>query len=151
MYNVPSLPTVTPSAALMRRLWPRLENYLALAENDPLRTTCAAGAAGDDASAVLCLETWVTERAPPMHAALAVAKEAMWAALPNVDGRGLPFSGSYMHEHDFEGDDWREAQWGDAVYARLLAVKAKYDPDGVFYCHHCVGSEAWDPSGNCRI
>ena len=56
-----------------------------------------------------------------------------------------------MHEHDFEGDDWAQAQWGDAVYARLLAVKAKYDPAGVFYCHHCVGSEAWDATGNCRV
>ena len=40
-------------------------------------------------------------------------------------------------------------QWGAATYASLLAVKHKYDPAGLFVCHHCVGSEEWDPSGNC--
>ena len=28
-------------------------------------------------------------------------------------------------------------------YARLLAVKDKYDPDGLFFVHHGVGSERW--------
>ena len=40
-------------------------------------------------------------------------------------------------------------QWGAATYASLLDVKHKYDPAGLFVCHHCVGSEEWDPSGNC--
>jgi hypothetical protein len=25
----------------------------------------------------------------------------------------------------------------------LLDIKQKYDPDGVFWCKKCVGSEAW--------
>jgi len=150
MYNVPSLPSVPPSAALLRRLWPRLQQYLALAPGDPLAAECGAGAAGDDAAAARCLAQWAAERAPPMAAALAAARAAMWAALPNVDAEGVPLSGSYMHEYDYEGADWARDQWGDEVYARLRAVKAKWDPAGLFYCHHCVGSEDWTDDGNCR-
>ena len=38
-------------------------------------------------------------------------------------------------------------------YRRLLQVKLKYDPSGIFYCPTCVGSEQWTtlPNGNlCR-
>ena len=41
------------------------------------------------------------------------------------------------------------SQFG-ASYARLLELKTKYDPHGLFYGHHAVGSELWDASGNCR-
>jgi len=29
----------------------------------------------------------------------------------------------------------------------LQAVKAKYDPDGLFFVHHGVGSEDWSEDG----
>jgi hypothetical protein len=29
--------------------------------------------------------------------------------------------------------------WGEENYADLLEVKARWDPEGVFWCHHCVG------------
>ena len=37
-------------------------------------------------------------------------------------------------------------------YAALLSVKDKYDPHGLFVCHHCVGSERWTKESdlNCR-
>ena len=35
--------------------------------------------------------------------------------------------------------------------ASFLRIKQKYDPGGLFYCHHCVGSEAWSPDGMCRV
>ena len=37
-------------------------------------------------------------------------------------------------------------------YQRLLAVKNAYDPNGLFVCHHCVGSERWtvESSLNCE-
>jgi FAD/FMN-containing dehydrogenase len=51
-----------------------------------------------------------------------------------------PGAGSYVNETDYFEPDWQHAFWGDN-YPRLLSIKRKYDPDGLFVCHHCVGSE----------
>ena len=29
-----------------------------------------------------------------------------------------------------------------------MEVKAKWDPKGIFWCKHCVGSELWDAVGD---
>jgi len=52
--------------------------------------------------------------------------------------QGAPEGGAYWGESDVLEPDWAAAFWGPAVYARLQAVKAAYDPAGVFTCHHCV-------------
>jgi FAD/FMN-containing dehydrogenase len=57
-----------------------------------------------------------------------------------------PQSGSYISESDFFRSDWREAFWG-SNYARLKAIKDRYDPDGFLFVHHGVGSEDWSPDG----
>ncbi|MEM5310501.1 FAD-binding oxidoreductase [Paraburkholderia sp. JHI869] len=57
-----------------------------------------------------------------------------------------PQSGSYVSETDFFRGDWREAFWG-VNYARLKAIKDRYDPAGLFFVHHGVGSEDWSPDG----
>jgi hypothetical protein len=54
--------------------------------------------------------------------------------------RVTPGSGTYVNEADYFEPDWQRSFWG-ASYQRLLAVKQKYDPEGLFSCHHCVGSE----------
>ena len=46
--------------------------------------------------------------------------------------------------------DWQEAFWG-ANYARLLAVKERYDPEGLFFVHHGAGSERWSADGFTRL
>ena len=64
--------------------------------------------------------------------------------------RLLPNVGSYVAESDFFDEAWRQSFWGPN-YARLLAVKDNYDPDGLFFVHHGVGSERWSADGFTRL
>ena len=58
----------------------------------------------------------------------------------------VPNAGSYVSESNFFEPNWQQSFWG-TNYARLLAVKAQYDPDGLFFVHHGVGSEGWSADG----
>jgi FAD/FMN-containing dehydrogenase len=60
-----------------------------------------------------------------------------------------PSSGCYFNECDFFQENWQHAQWGDN-YERLAKIKQQYDPDGLFYVHHGVGSETWSADGFTR-
>jgi len=62
----------------------------------------------------------------------------------------VPHAGSYVSESNFFNAAWQEDYWGKN-YARLRAVKDKYDPGGLFFVHHGVGSEEWSPDGFTRI
>ena len=59
-----------------------------------------------------------------------------------------PGAGAYFSE-SYRETDWKGTFWGTANYERLLKVKQRVDPTGFFYCIQCVGSDAWDASGNC--
>jgi FAD/FMN-containing dehydrogenase len=62
----------------------------------------------------------------------------------------VPDFGSYVSESNYFEKQWQRAFWG-ANYGRLFAVKNKYDPDGLFFGHHGVGSEAWSDDGFTRL
>jgi FAD/FMN-containing dehydrogenase len=53
-----------------------------------------------------------------------------------------PGAGSYMSEGDINEPDFQQSFYGEH-YARLLALKKKYDPTGLFYAPTAVGSEEW--------
>ena len=59
-------------------------------------------------------------------------------------------TGAYVAESSFFQADWQRAYWGDN-YPRLLAIKKKVDPGGLFFAHHGVGSEGWSPDGFTRL
>ena len=59
-------------------------------------------------------------------------------------------AGSYVSESDFFERSWQQSFWGPN-YPRLAAVKKKYDPAGLFFVHHGVGSEAWSADGFTRL
>jgi FAD/FMN-containing dehydrogenase len=61
-----------------------------------------------------------------------------------------PDSGAYLSESSYFQKDWQHAYWG-ANYARLQAVKKKYDPEGLFFIHNGVGSEDWSRDGFTRL
>jgi FAD/FMN-containing dehydrogenase len=63
--------------------------------------------------------------------------------------RVAPASGSYLSESNFFNEHWREAYFGEH-YPRLRAIKKKYDPEGLFFVHHGVGSEEWSADGFTR-
>jgi FAD/FMN-containing dehydrogenase len=58
--------------------------------------------------------------------------------------------GAYVSESDFFERDWQQSFWGPN-YPQLLAIKDKYDPDGLFFVHHGVGSERWSDDGFLRL
>ena len=64
--------------------------------------------------------------------------------------RVAPRSGSYLNEGNFFNASWREEFWGNN-YSKLRAIKTKYDPDGLFFVHHGVGSEDWSSDGFTRL
>ena len=61
-----------------------------------------------------------------------------------------PDAGAYFNEADFFEEDWQDTFWGMENYLKLLDIKDKWDPNHLFYCHNCVGSEFWEEGGMCR-
>jgi hypothetical protein len=47
-------------------------------------------------------------------------------------------NGSYFSESSYSMSDWAERYWGATNKGRLGIVKAKYDPEEVFGCRHCI-------------
>jgi hypothetical protein len=51
----------------------------------------------------------------------------------------VPDAGAYVSESDYFQKDWQRAYWG-GNYARLLAAKRRYDPDGLLHGRNTVGT-----------
>jgi FAD/FMN-containing dehydrogenase len=60
-----------------------------------------------------------------------------------------PDSGCYVSESSFFNPAWQREYFG-SNYPKLQAVKKKYDPEGLFFVHHGVGSEEWSADGFTR-
>jgi len=64
--------------------------------------------------------------------------------------RVVPDAGSYVSESNFFEPEWQRSFWGPN-YPRLRTVKTAYDPAGLFFVHHGVGSEDWSADGFTRV
>jgi hypothetical protein len=53
-----------------------------------------------------------------------------------------PDTGGYMNEGDLMDPEWKKTFYGE-MYEQHLKTKLKYDPEGLFYCPTCVGSDGW--------
>ncbi|MBV9102341.1 MAG: FAD-binding oxidoreductase [Candidatus Eremiobacteraeota bacterium] len=86
----------------------------------------------------------VTGHEPDLAAARSQARRirAAYDELRHV----APNGGAYVSEASYFDERWQEAYWGEN-YARLRAIKDKYDPSGLFIVHHGVGSERWSRDG----
>ena len=74
--------------------------------------------------------------------AIKTATEALLKVAPAV--------GSYLAEADYFDPNWKQSYWGPN-FDRLATVKKRYDPDGLFFAHHGVGSDEWSADGFSRL
>ncbi|KAL0936090.1 restculine oxidase [Colletotrichum truncatum] len=58
-----------------------------------------------------------------------------------------PGGGGYASECDVTEPDFKQSLYGTEKYARLLALKTKIDPTGLFYANLGVGSDGWHITG----
>ena len=131
------------------------------------------GLAGAPADVVAAAKDTATNPAVLTAFALAIVAAGSAPAYPGIPGREpdltaarrdadaidmamgelrklVPDGSSYVSETNFFESDWQRSFWG-ANYPRLRAVKTTYDPDGLFFVHHGVGSEEWSDDGFTRL
>ncbi|CAG7928051.1 unnamed protein product [Penicillium olsonii] len=83
---------------------------------------------------------------PPADSGLQGVRQVRQYAISkklNAMKAAAPGTGTYMNEADPDDPDWKEDFYGDR-YEWLKSVKQKYDPEGLFWCYRCVGSEGWE-------
>lgn len=89
----------------------------------------------------------------PFHApADSAVREQVAKVTASMDAlrRIAPHAGAYVAESNYFDTDWQRSFWG-SNYPRLASVKRKYDPDGLFFVHHGVGSDDWSDDGFTRL
>jgi hypothetical protein len=79
-------------------------------------------------------------KGPEPNLAEGEARKARVTAAMKLIRDATPGAGAYVNEADYFEPDWQRAFWGEN-YEKLLKIKQKFDPDGMFSCHHCVGSD----------
>jgi len=83
------------------------------------------------------------KQAVGMSAAEAMDKDEKVEELLDLWREVTPGSGAYLNEGDPAEPNWQQSFFGD-LYPRLLRIKQKRDPWGLFWAPTTVGSEGWE-------
>lgn len=76
-------------------------------------------------------------------------KQFEQSVLPAFEA-ATPGAGAYGNEANFAQEDWQATFYGKN-YPRLKGIKTRYDPKGVLYGVHSVGTEGWGEDGDGRL
>lgn len=69
--------------------------------------------------------------------------------IPLIDKLSVD-SGAYINEASYAEPEWKKVFWG-RNYAKLLAVKTKYDPTNLLWCFPCVGADIFQLGDDNRL
>ncbi len=150
-----------------------VDALIAASRHKTVSLHCNKGLAGAPAEAIAAARQTATNPVVTESFALAIIADGEIPAFPGQPQRAVnlerarkdareidaaaatlrkvvPGAGSYVSESNYFNADWRRAFWG-VNYPRLRAIKAKYDPGGLFIVHHGVGSEDWSADGFTRL
>lgn len=101
----------------------------------------------------------IASEGPPAYSGLSGHEPDLADARKNAAGiakavgelrKVAPDGGAYLAESSFFEPKWQQAYWGPN-YQRLLEIKQKYDPAGLFFVRHGAGSDDWSDDGFARL
>jgi FAD/FMN-containing dehydrogenase len=81
---------------------------------------------------------------------MAARQEYIRDTVMPIVSRVTPDAGAYINEADYLQRDWQQVFYGEN-YGKLLDVKKRYDPKGLFWNSIAVGSEGWAVRGDGRL
>jgi FAD/FMN-containing dehydrogenase len=163
-----------PAALLRRAEQPRLVDALiAASRHQRVQLHFNKGLSGAPAEVVAAARATATNPAVCEAFALAILADGEGPAYPGLprpapdrerarrNARAIdrataelrkvaPAGGSYVSESNYFNPSWQRAFWGEH-YPRLRRIKDRYDPEGLFFVHHGVGSEDWSADGFARL
>ncbi|KAI0439615.1 FAD-binding domain-containing protein [Xylaria telfairii] len=85
----------------------------------------------------------------PWHLVVEQQKQFEQSVLPAFEA-ATPGAGAYGNEANFAQEAWQATFYGEN-YPRLKGIKARYDPKGILYGVHSVGTEGWGEDGDGRL
>ncbi|KAJ6514419.1 FAD-binding domain-containing protein [Mycena vitilis] len=97
---------------------------------------------------LMILNQWTDDT--PLDQIDAIRHSFQNTALPIVEQIAGPNAGAYSNEADMFETDFKSTFFGPN-YAKLSAIKTKYDPTDLFIVASGVGSERWDEAGMCTV
>lgn len=93
--------------------------------------------AWNDGRGVFSISTdWADDAPEDEKHALRLELVEVSQRLGGIVGQG---GGTYVNEANPYEPDWKNVFWGEK-YGRLLKIKRRVDPENLFVCNRCVGS-----------